>query len=275
MSAVASTQQAWSIADLGLDTIDVNLVQDDEFLLLTLVSASFVEILADIYNGNMMEQFTGDAELVNWLQEDWQREESMHGEALKAYVHTVWPAFNWERAHRAFYSDYQRLCTIEQLESDAALELMARCVVETGTSTLYRALKSYVREPVLEALLNRIMQDEFSHYSKFRRHFLYYNSQVQLGAGAVSAVIWRRLREVHNQDAYIAFKYAYSELHADVDFKPAHWKHFRRTTQRLARRHYPFSLAVRMLLQPLPMANSIKLALRWPLTGMAYMLTHS
>ena len=44
---------------------------------------------------------------------------------------------------------------------------MARCIVETGTSSYYTALAEAAREPVLKELCRRIATDEFRHYKLF------------------------------------------------------------------------------------------------------------
>ena len=47
---------------------------------------------------------------------------------------------------------------------------MGRCVVETGTTTMYRAIYDYVRQPVLRQMIGNIA-DESAHYAHFRRYF--------------------------------------------------------------------------------------------------------
>ena len=43
-------------------------------------------------------------------------------------------------------------------------ELCARCVVETGTSSFYSAIRDAVDEPVLKQICKNIAADEFRHY---------------------------------------------------------------------------------------------------------------
>jgi rubrerythrin len=265
-------RQNWRLEDISFDSIDVASVRDDEFLFLLLASASFVEILADTYSSNLIEHFHGDAEVTSWLNDSWQGEETQHGRALKTYVQTVWPEFDWENAHRAFTEEYTALCTIEQLEARPALELVARCVVETGTSTLYSAVGDYVQEPVLSQLLNNIKMDEVSHYTHFRRYFENYNAVEQHGVFAVIATIWRRLREIGGEDSYIAFKHVYAGRHPDQTFLKDDWRRYSRQVGQLARRHYPYLMAVKMVIKPIPMRDTFKHLLQWPLVGLALLL---
>lgn len=262
-------RQGWRLDDIDFDTVDVASVRDDEFLFFVLACASFVEILSGTYSANLIELFRGNTEITNWLTEFWQQEEVQHGRAFKAYVQKVWPEFDWERAHGVFRTQYSKLCTVEQLERHLALELVARCVVETGTTTFYRALQDYVREPVLRQLIGHIRTDEAAHYTHFRRYFMAYNAVERHGVGAVVATIWRRLREIRGEDAYIAFKHVYAARYPSRPFLESDWHHYNRTVKRHARRHYPHLMAVRMLVKPIPIFEPLKRILQWPLLGLA------
>ncbi|MBU6298739.1 MAG: ferritin-like domain-containing protein, partial [Alphaproteobacteria bacterium] len=46
-------------------------------------------------------------------------------------------------------------------------EMIARCVVESGTSSYYSAIKDATNEPVLKEIAGRIAADEFRHYKLF------------------------------------------------------------------------------------------------------------
>jgi rubrerythrin len=269
LTPASRSRQGWRLADIDFDAVDVASVRDDEFLFVTLASASFVEILAETYSDNLIEHFRGDTEVTGWLDEVWRNEEMQHGRALKKYVQIVWPEFEWESAYQAFRIEYGALCTVEQLEAQRALELVARCVVETGTSTFYRAVQDYVREPVLRRLAGQIKTDEISHYAHFRRFFESSNAAERHGAGAVMATIWRRVREVRGEDAYIAFKHVHAARHPERPFDDADWRRHNAAAKRLARRHYPYLMMVRMLIKPLPMAEPLKRLLQWPLVGLA------
>jgi hypothetical protein len=102
-------------------------------------------------------------------------------------VQTVWPEFDWEAAYASFFSEYSRLCTVEELEDDRALELVARCVVETGTATYYQTLRDLTDEPVLAELTEHIRTDEVQHYKHFYRYFKEINAERNLSRAAFSA----------------------------------------------------------------------------------------
>jgi hypothetical protein len=263
----------WRIEDVDFSRIDVVAVRDDAFLFCMLASASFVEILSDVYSRNLIEHFCDDVELTSWLKEYWQQEEVQHGQVLKAYVKKVWPEFNWEAAHAAFWQEYSSLCLAEQLEEYRSLELVGRCVVETGTSTFYRAIHNYVTEPVLRQIIDNIATDEASHYAHFRRHFARHNAVERHGFLAVVAAIWRRMWEIGGDDAYIAFKHVYAARYPNHVFQESDWQQFHKTLKRNARRFYPHSMAVKMLIKPIPMFEPFKRLLEWPLLGIVKLLS--
>lgn len=262
-------RQHWRLEDIAFDAIDTASVRDNEFLFLTLASASFVEILAETYSDNLIAYFRADSEISHWLQQTWQQEEVQHGRALKLYVQTVWPEFDWECAYDAFRTEYSVLCTVEQLEPRMALELVARCVVETGTSTFYRAVQDYVSEPMLHQLMDNIRSDEAGHYRQFRHFFSSYNAIDPQSAWAVIATIWRRMRDVRGQDVYIAFKHVYTGRHPNQPFLASDWHRYTQMVKCRARRHYPFLMAIKMLLKPVPIAEPLKRLLYWPIFCLA------
>lgn len=261
----------WRLEDIDFTKVDRDLIKDDDMMFYALACASFVEILAELYSDNLIEHFRGNQEVCTWLERHWQHEELQHGRALKAYVKAVWPAFDWETAHASFVTEYSALCTTEQLETVRALEMVARCVVETGTTTMYRAFHHYVKEPVLLQLLNNIRADEASHYAHFRDYFEAYNQRERLGMWAVTGAIWRRIREIGNEDSYIAFKHVYAGRFPGQPFDKAAWQHYNKTIRAYARHHYPYSMAIKMILKVVPMARPVKTVVQRSLLGLARM----
>lgn len=149
------------------------------------------------------------------------------------------------------------------------MELVARCVVETGTATFYRAAQDYVSEPVLHQLLCNIKADETGHYRQFRHFLSAYNASDPQSIWAVSATIWRRMREVRGQDAYIAFKHVHAGRHPNQLYLESDWQRYGQMVKRRARRHYPFLMAIKMLIKPIPIAGTAKRLLQWPMLGLA------
>lgn len=270
MTSPDNIKLRWRLEDIDFAAIDPALVRDDdEFLFYMLASASFVEILAGLYSKNLIAHFPDNPDAAAWLEQQWQHEEVQHGRALRAYVMAAWPEFDWERAHAGFVKEYSALCTTQQLEPSRALEMVARCVVETGTSTFYRAVHDYVREPVLVQLLSHIKTDEAGHYTRFRHYFDIYNRTEKHGALAIIGAIWRRVMEIGEEDSYVAFKHVYLARHPDGSNLKTAWKGYNRKVRHHARSYYPYAMAFKMLGKPIPLAAPIKRALEWTLTGLA------
>jgi len=264
-----TAKKNWRLEDIDFGAIDSTLVRDDEQLFFLLTSASFVEIMADLYARNLVAHYQDNPEASAWLTGHWRQEEIQHGKSLRAYIRAAWPEFDWDRAYHGFAQQYGALCTAEELESSRALEMAARCAVETGTSTLYRCLYDYAKEPVLKQLLTHIKADEVRHFTHFHRLFQTYNAIEKNSAATVARIIWRRIREIGDDDGYVAFKHAFIGRYPDTPFNDADYTRFTKEVNRWARRRYPYRMAVEMLLAPVPLTPFLKRLLRLPLTAVA------
>src|ERR1700733_11868386 len=158
---------SWSIEDIPYHALAHDRVRGDTQLFYTVATASFIEITSDLYTRNLVEFFRGDDEIIDWLQHGWEREELQHGAALRRYVETAWPEFDWDAAYRDFMVEFRQFCSVDQLAPTRALEMAARCVVETGTAAFYRMLSEMSPEPVLRRITANIRADEVRHYKYF------------------------------------------------------------------------------------------------------------
>ncbi len=197
---------SWTMEDIPYAALAHERVRDDRRLFYLVTSASFIEITSDLYTQNLVEYFSHDREIAEWLERVWQKEEVQHGAALRRYVETAWPDFDWDAAYRDFLAAYAPLCTVDQLAATRALEMAARCVVETGTATFYRMLSERSREPVLKQLAARISADEVRHYKHFYRWFLRYQAIERPSRAAVLRALWSRAADIEAEDAFCAFK---------------------------------------------------------------------
>jgi len=201
-------QPRWRIADLDFSRIDLQRVRHDENTFYLVTCASFVESGSDLYTHNLIDFFHDNEEVATWLREQWEVEELQHGAALRAYVGHVWPEFDWQQAYDSFLAEYAGYCKVELLEPTKALEMAARCVVETGTATYYRALSRSVQEPVLQELAARISNDEVNHYKHFYQYFRQYRRREGIGRSRVLGTLSRRTLEMRNEDADCAIRHA-------------------------------------------------------------------
>jgi rubrerythrin len=244
---------SWSIDDIPYGEIDAACVRDDRQLFEIVTSASFIEITSDLYTKNLVEFFRDDREIADWLEQHWEKEELQHGAALKKYVQTAWPEFDWEAAYASFRADYGALCTVEALAGTKALEMVARCVVETGTASFYRMLSDLSPEPVLRQLTAEISNDEVRHYKHFHRYFLRYRQLERPSRLAVMRTLLKRAADVDAEDTFYAFRAVFRARHPDVTFERADYDAYRDGVLNLVRQHFPHGMAVKMLLKPLDM----------------------
>jgi hypothetical protein len=249
----------WHLEDIDFSSTDTARmrVRDDIFLLVC--SASFVESGAETYAHNLVDYFTGDTEVGEWLSEHWKVEELQHGRALKTYVQHVWPEFDWDSAYAAFFAEYAKLCTCDELEPTRGQELVARCIVEMGTTTYYQALNAVFDEPVLRDITWRIRTDEVQHYKHFYDYFLRYQQQENLRRPHVIATLWRRVAELRKSDTDIALRYAAAWRFRGCSQAPA-YAAIHKQVYELMGAQYPMAMVVRMALKPLQLNARLQ---RW------------
>lgn len=247
----------WRLDELPFDQIDRHRVADDLDLFYFLTGASFIEITSDLYTRSLIEYYRGDQAVTDWLVHEWQPQELQHGAALRRYVETVWPDFDWERAYADFYRGYAPLCKPELLGPTRGLELAARCVVETGTATIYTMIRDLTDEPVLHKLADMIRTDEVSHYSYFFRHFKRYRDDEGLSRVKVARALWGRVSEIDDEDAWHAFHSVYHVANHGTDAETAYREYRLRVNDRM-RAYYPYGMAATMLLKPLTLNPQVQ-----------------
>lgn len=246
----------WTLANIDWNNIDHGLARDNHLTYYAVASASFVETAADLYTSNLVKHFP-DESVQQWLLHHWQPEELQHGLALRTYLTTVWPELDWEGYYHRFLDEYSQLCILEELEPSRALEMVARCVVETGTSSFYATIQHCSDEPVLKKLAGLIRQDEVSHYRHFRKYFEGYQKEEHIGRIGVVRSLYKRLAEVENEDAYIGIKYAWLMRHPDEPFSQEVVRRINHDVRNVMAGHYPYRSALRMFLQPLRLNRNL------------------
>lgn len=254
----------WTVATLPFERIDHDRVRGDEDLFFVLAGASFVESGSDLYTRNLVDYF-GDSPVAQWLANHWEPEELQHGAALRAYVEHVWPEFDWSAAYAGFLAEYSQYCAVEALEARPALELAARCVVETATATLYRALQDYAREPVLKELAARIRSDEVRHYKNFHRYFNQYNDSEGNGRWKILEALVRRVAEVRREDADCALRHVFAVRYPGRDPRSAQFQHISSLARALVMRNASAEMMVKMLLKPLALPARLQSCVQVPL----------
>jgi hypothetical protein len=254
-SVEASTRnnQRWKAEDIDFTRIDLPAIRDDSDMVLVLAASSFLEITAPLYANNLAEFNHRRGDIADWLLHVWMPEEIEHGRAMKAYVQNAWPEFDWDRAYGSFLREFHRYCGRERYQPSPALEMLARCVTETGAATSYKALRDAAREPVLRALLDQMQRDEVRHYKYFLRYFHEYNDEERNSRTKLLKVVAKRTLRVYDEDMLIAFKHAQSD-----SITPRDYMQTMRQLRRVTLPHYPVEQAVKMIAQPLGLSGSAR-----------------
>jgi len=248
----------WRLQDIDFSRLERDKVRGDDALFFLLATSALVEAATHHYASNLIDYYAGDAELATWLRAQWQPEELQHGEALRAYVEAVWPEFSWDRAFGGFYPEYAAACTQEELEPSRALEMAARCVVETGTSTLYQTLNTYATEPVLREITARLKSDEVRHYSYFYDAYRRYCAENgRPPRWKVGRALLRRVLEAFSDDGDIAFRHAWNGRHPDRPSTPEDYKTFQKAMRERITPCLPVTMSTKMLLKPLALSPRV------------------
>jgi hypothetical protein len=250
--------QHWQIEDIDFSAANTEMRQQDPAILWLAIASSFIESASEVYTENLVEYFSTDPEISGWLKSHWEPEELQHGRALRAYVEAAWPSFDWPTAFSGFLEDYSKLCSVEILGPTRALELVSRCVIETGTSTLYRAIRDATTDPVLRKVADNIQRDEVRHFKHFFSFFRRYQDSRGASRWAIAKMLMARVLEIRDSDAICALSHIRDgcanqrPLTGDMSYLmlPDATNMYRQITTRL-RYHYPLNAAAKMLLAPL------------------------
>jgi len=255
----------WTIEDLDFSRIALDRVRSDENLFYLVAAASFIESGSDLYTHNLVDFFRGDEEVTAWLSTQWEQEELQHGKALRAYVEYVWPEFPWEQAYRGFLEEYATYCKVELLAPTRGLEMSARCVVETGTATYYKAMARSTDEPVLHDLATRIATDEVNHYKHFYRFFRRYREQEGLSRFRVLGTIGRRTLELKSEDADCAIRHVVRARSPERADDADYVRGLGATMNRTIRTHLSPGATLKMLMRPLELPARVQTVVQYPI----------
>jgi rubrerythrin len=172
-------EEHWTIEGLPWDRFDPARINPD--LLAVARAASLVEYNARDYAQYLANVFSDDPEFQRAANE-WAEEEVQHGEALGKWAMRADPSFDFACASARYSAGYRINVDAESsIRGSKAGELIARCIVETGTSSYYTALADACEEPVLKAICRNIAADELRHYKLFYMHLKRYLDRNALG----------------------------------------------------------------------------------------------
>jgi rubrerythrin len=195
--------KAWTLDDIDWSRFDA--VKVDPELLRIVKAAAMVEHNGNDYATYLCNVFHDDPAFQGTAKH-WAREEVQHGEALARWAELADPSWSFRDAFKRFTDGYKLpLNATESVRGSRTGELIARCIVETGTSSYYTALAEAAEEPVLRQICRYIAADELRHYRLFYTAMKRYQESENLGR-------WGRLRTglgriLESEDDELAYAY--------------------------------------------------------------------
>lgn len=193
----------WTLEDIPWDQFQPDQVNAE--VLKVIKTAALVERNGADYGAYLANVFAGDSEFCA-AAAVWADEEENHGLALGRWAALADPNFDFDAAFAQFKSLYSIPVDSESsVRGSRTGELCARCVVESGTSSFYSAIRDAAEEPVLRAICKRIAADEFRHYKLFSDHLARYQAQEHLTTWQRLKVVVTRFRETSDDELSSAY----------------------------------------------------------------------
>lgn len=209
------TAKRWTLDDIPWDQFDPSKVNAD--LLKIVKAASLVEYNASDYGAYLDNVFQGDANFRRAAR-TWVDEEIQHGKALGQWAKLADPSFDFDIAIQRFRDNFRiDVDANASIRGSRAGELIARCMVETGTSSYYSALAEAAEEPVLKAVCLKIAADELRHYKLFYTYLKGYLEQENMGLFGRMRVALGRISETEDDELACAYYAANAELGTPYD----------------------------------------------------------
>jgi rubrerythrin len=193
----------WRLEDVAWDRFDP--AQVDPSIVPLVKAAAMVERNGVDYAVYLGRVFVDDPDFRR-ASDNWAIEEVQHGDALGRWAMLADPGWNFEAAFQRYRDGYKL-----PLDADASVrgsrtgELIARCMVETGTSSYYTALAEATGEPVLQQVCKLIAADEYRHFKLFYDHMRRYLARERLGMLNRLKIAAGRITE--SEDDELAFAY--------------------------------------------------------------------
>ena len=193
----------WTLDDIPWEEFDRTLV--DPEILPVIKAAAIVEYNAGDYRTYLNSVFHDDPRVLKAV-DGWADEEVQHGIALGKWAKLADPSFSFEESFNKFTEGFSLPLDADQsVRGSRTGELIARCMVETGTSSYYTALAAATDEPALKAICQKIAEDEFAHYNLFHRHMTRYLAAEKLGMWTRLKIAFGRIAE--SEDDELAYAY--------------------------------------------------------------------
>lgn len=196
----------WTLDDIPWDQFDRSKVDDD--IARVVRAAAMVESNASDYAIYLCNVFKDDPGFQDAARL-WAQEEVQHGVALGRWARLVDPSFDYDARFAAFRAGYSIPLNVDtSVRGSRPGELIARCIVEVGTSSYYTAIADATEEPVLKDICRRIATDEWRHYGLFYRNLHRYLEQEHLSRAKRAWIALSRTLESEDDELTFAYHIA-------------------------------------------------------------------
>jgi rubrerythrin len=193
----------WRIDEVDWDRFDRTKVDPD--IVPIVKAAAMVERNGIDYAAYLNGVFGDDPDF-RLAADNWAHEEVQHGDALGKWASLADPAWDYAAAFARYRDGYHI-----NIDADASIrgsrtgELIARCMVETGTSSFYSAVADATDEPVLRLICRQIAADEFRHFKLFYDHMRRYLGRENLSFLQRLRIAAGRITETEDDELAFAF----------------------------------------------------------------------
>ncbi len=193
----------WRIDEVAWDQFDRAKVDPD--LVPAIKAAAMVERNGLDYAAYLRGVFHDDPDFQR-AADNWAIEEVQHGDALGKWASLADPAWDYAAAFQRYRDGYHiDTDTNVSIRGSRTGELIARCMVETGTSSFYSAVADATEEPVLAAICRQIAADEFRHFKLFYDHMRRYLGRENLNFLQRLRIAAGRISESEDDELAFAF----------------------------------------------------------------------
>ncbi|HZK89646.1 MAG TPA: ferritin-like domain-containing protein [Stellaceae bacterium] len=201
---------SWTLCDIPWERFDPARV--DPEIVRVVKAASLVEYNGAAYAHHLCRVFADDTAFQSSLRH-WGEEEVQHGAALARWATLADPGFDFAAAFARFQAGFHiDFDSGRSRRGSRAGEMVARCIVETGTSSYYTALREGTQEPVLQVICRRIAADELRHYRLFYINLRVCLARERIGRWARLCIALRRLAESEDDELAYAYYAANGDL---------------------------------------------------------------
>lgn len=193
----------WRIEDVAWERFDPAKV--DPTIVPLVKAAAMVERNGTDYALYLNNVFHDDPDFGR-AADHWATEEVQHGEALGRWAMLADPGWDYRAAFARYKQGFRLpLEARDSVRGSRTGELIARCMVETGTSSYYTALGDAAAEPVLQQICRLIAADEFRHFKLFYDHMRRYLARERIGVLRRLVIAVGRITE--SEDDELAYAY--------------------------------------------------------------------